>query len=158
DGRPSRQATLAPMLAKTGVERSLVELEAPVGSWSSKRFTGVLVSADGLAVVPSVRLSSAKAPEGMVAAGDITVVGRPGVRCTEIVTVQAELALIRLVGLTPPSEAEGDAPPPVGPAGAAGVGEIVATVDAGSPVRSVGFVTALDRHPGTVEPDGPRWG
>src|SRR6185437_1994242 len=40
----------------------------------------------------------------------------------------------------------------------AAVGEIVAAVGPGAGARSAGFVTAIDRPPGWVQPDGPRWG
>jgi hypothetical protein len=159
DDRPSREATIRPVLASSGVERSLVALESPGFAAGGRRFTAVIVSADGVAVAPSLWLADPAKAGGTVAARDIAVVGHPGARCAGIVAVKGELALIRLSGLLPPGGDDGaDGLRPVGPAGAAALGEIVATVSAGGEPGSVGFVTAVARHPGRVAPDAPRWG
>src|SRR6185437_8949258 len=96
DGLPSRYATLWPVLAPPGVERSLVELEAPAGIGSHRmtdlrRFTAVLVSDDGLAVVPAVRLASWSDPGENVPLEDITVVGHPDARCADILAIKGEV-------------------------------------------------------------------
>lgn len=155
DGIPSRDATLAPLLEAPGVERSLVELEVASARHGGARFAAVLVSPEGLAVAPAVPLAGGAHPGETVPVADVTVVGHPGARCTEIVAVRGELALLRLSGL---SLSAPDGPRPVGPAGVAVLGEIVEAVGAGAVPRSTGFVTGVERHPGSVEVDPLRWG
>ncbi len=166
EGLPSRAAAIAPLFASLDVERSLIELDVGGGPATGDRVVATVISVDGLAVAPAGRLvapaDTDAETEPAVAAKDITVVGHPEARCTEIVAVRGELALLRLSGLHAPVAEEGaeTAEPlrPVGPAGVAAVGELVAAVGASAADRMVGFVTAVDRHPGAVAPDAPRWG
>jgi S1-C subfamily serine protease len=153
DGLPSRDATLAAMFAPLGAERSVFDLEVGTGP----KFPAVLVTLDGLAVTPAARVTN-KTPDAgevTVASADVVVVGRPDARCTEIVAVRGELALLRLSGLLAPASGSPDALVPVGFGGGAALGQLVVAVEPTR--RSVGFVTAVDRHPGTTAPDAPKW-
>jgi len=159
EGRPSRAATLEPMFASPGVERSLLVLHVDGGIGVS-RFDAVLVSTDGLAVAPALPLQGMTELDDRTVRANITVEGHPGARCAEVVAVEGEVALIRIAGLPPLAPEERDTSPgglrPVGPPGTAALGEYVAAVSPRG--RAFGFVTALDRHPGTVQPDPPTWG
>jgi S1-C subfamily serine protease len=161
-GPPSRAGAITPLFAAIDAERSLIEIEVPSGAGRSEHFTAVLVSADGLVVVPAGRLVETTTGGEPVVAADITVVGHEEAQCTEIVAVRGELALLRITGLVKAAPAGGaesdDGLRPVGPAGVAVVGEMISTVGTLVTDRTVGFVTATDRHPGSVAPDGPRWG
>ncbi|APR75389.1 Serine protease precursor MucD/AlgY associated with sigma factor RpoE [Minicystis rosea] len=156
DGRPSRAAAFHPLFASTGAERSVVELE--IMRPLVRHFPAVLVSSTGLAVVPAVRVTSLAQPGDTVPPESISVMGHPDARCTEIVAVRGELALIRLSGLVAAEGEEGAAPAnglrPVGPAGAVATGAIIAAVN-GTAQRSTGFVTAVERRPGSVAPPAP---
>jgi Trypsin-like peptidase domain len=159
---PSRAVAIEPLFGDLGAGRSVVELEIASSPWSSRRFPAVLVSTTGLAVAPAVRLTRITELGATVPATDLTVVGYPGAHCDQIVAVRDELALIRLSGLFPSENADGAEPGeglcPVGPPGAAAVGEVIAVLGAAPGRRTVGFVTSVERHPGTVAPPAPRGG
>ena len=144
---PGREQALRPLVATlTGgkLERSLVELR--VGT--APPFQAVLVSAD-LAVTPAVRVTKAQEDgraDGTEAAG-LTVVGHPE-SAAELVALREGVALLRLRGLDAAAR-------PIGQASAAFVGEIVVAIDRTTPTGSAGFVTAIDRHPGAIEPIAP---
>lgn len=156
DGRASRQTAISASLGIGDVARSLVELEVPGGFAGPARFDAVLVSEDGLAIAPAVRV-----PGGADPAASIKVVDHAGASCAEIVAVRGELALLRLAGLPIAGDDADALDERLRPARAPGVVELGAIVTgvehAGGPAVA-GFVTALDRHPGRVAPHGPRWG
>ena len=158
DRLPSRQATLEPIFASAASSaRSVFDVTS--GTGAGLEVNGVIVTGDGLVVVPAVLVEKHTDPPSNIAAADILVLDRPDARCTEIVAVRGELALLRFSGLFS-SAADGGAGPraelrPVGPASAEAVGMVVANV---ASLRhhggvAVGFVTALLRHPGRVAQD-----
>ncbi len=150
---PSRRRHAAPGLVRRApsAKKSLVELAPPKSESSEAPFTGVLVSRTGLVVAPSVRLPKSRDAKTLPPC-EIAVGGAPRARCVEVVAVRGELALLRFVGLVD------SAPRPIAPARRAALGELVAAVAAGAAPPRYGFVTSALRHPGTVAPDGPRWG
>jgi hypothetical protein len=154
EGRPSRAATLAPRFEIEDAKRSLFDIHATHAPRGSTTFTAVLVSDEGLAIAPSIRLMKDSDAKTTVAASDLVVEDHPGARCVEIIAVRGELALLRCIGL-----ALGGHPVRVIESGHdARLGELVSVVGRAEQARAFGFVTAEERHPGTVAEDQPQYG